>query len=327
MKREYVYILGASHSGTTLLAMLLNAHPEIVSVGELARGGVADISGYRCSCRLPVVDCPFWKRVARGAADRGSTFRLTDFGTGFQLDRPWYVRRALMSEHRGRLLEAIRDLALRTSSTWRRHFDSRCRNYIAVVDSILSAAGARVLVDSSKLAHILKHVLRIPSLDTRVIHLVRDGRAVALTYMDQEEYADAGEPEMRRGGRGRPAGQDRPKLSMRRAADEWCRCLRSAEHVLAGVESNRYQRVHYDDLCRDTQGSLATVFRFMGVDPGLWAQDFRAAEHHVVGNGMRLDTSSEVVLDERWRSVLSKDQLRAFHSVARAINRRYGYAD
>lgn len=30
-----IYIVGTAHSGSTLLDLILNAHPQIVSVGEL----------------------------------------------------------------------------------------------------------------------------------------------------------------------------------------------------------------------------------------------------------------------------------------------------
>jgi hypothetical protein len=32
-----IYIAGAAHSGSTLLDLMLNAHPEIVSVGEVLK--------------------------------------------------------------------------------------------------------------------------------------------------------------------------------------------------------------------------------------------------------------------------------------------------
>jgi hypothetical protein len=42
-----------------------------------------------------------------------------------------------------------------------------------------------VLVDSSKVGIRLKYLLRIPEIDIRVIRVIRDGRAVALTYTDR----------------------------------------------------------------------------------------------------------------------------------------------
>jgi hypothetical protein len=44
-----------------------------------------------------------------------------------------------------------------------------------------------------------------------------------------------------------------------------------------------------------------------------------------VGNGMRLDTSSEIQLDERWREVLGPEELATFDQVAGDVNRRLGY--
>ena len=39
---DLVYILAASHSGSTLLAMLLSTHPEICTVGELKATNLGD---------------------------------------------------------------------------------------------------------------------------------------------------------------------------------------------------------------------------------------------------------------------------------------------
>ena len=180
-----------------------------------------------------------------------------------------------------------------------------------------------MLVDSSKLAHRLKLVRRIDAFDVRVIHLVRDGRAVALTYMDEQTYADASDPALRRGGRGAAASAG-PQMPMSRAADKWRRSLRSAEFVL-GVPRSSWLRLTYEELCQTPGAVLQRVFEFLGVDPHGAAADFRSAEHHVVGNGMRLDNVSSIRLDERWKSALSAQDLRTFESVAGAMNRRFGY--
>ena len=53
--------------------------------------------------------------------------------------------------------------------------------------------------------------------------------------------------------------------------------------------------------------------------------DFRSKGPHVIGNGMRMDSTSDIRLDERWRQELSQDDLRVFDSVAGPLNRQYGY--
>jgi hypothetical protein len=40
---------------------------------------------------------------------------------------------------------------------------------------------------------------------------------------------------------------------------------------------------------------------------------------------MRLDSTSDVLLDERWKTFLSEEQLQLFESVAGDLNRRLGY--
>jgi hypothetical protein len=40
---------------------------------------------------------------------------------------------------------------------------------------------------------------------------------------------------------------------------------------------------------------------------------------------MRFDRSSEIRLDERWRTHLSTENLQIFERLAGALNRKYGY--
>src|SRR5689334_5532357 len=68
------YILGASHSGSTLLAMLLGAHPEACTVGQLGADTLDDPVRYRCSCGQPIRECGFWKDVRAGMQRKGLDF-------------------------------------------------------------------------------------------------------------------------------------------------------------------------------------------------------------------------------------------------------------
>jgi hypothetical protein len=95
--------------------------------------------------------------------------------------------------------------------------------------------------------------------------------------------------------------------------------------VLAKVDPRRQIEVSYEGLCADAEGTLRRIFAFLGVDAARERPPFRAAVHHVVGNGMRLDSTSEVRLDERWRDALSDDDLEIFDAVAGRMNRRLGY--
>jgi hypothetical protein len=324
-KIDYVYILGASHSGSTLLAMLLNAHPDIVTIGETAPGKMGDLGTYRCSCGKLITECYFWKNIVARMRSKYSDFRLSNFGTKFEYSSSRVVNRILQFEHRGPVLEALRDTALKFSPGWRRARQEVMLHCYDLASAVLSESGARIFVDSSKLAHRLKFLLRIPEFGIKVIHLVRDGRAVALTYMRQDEFADASEPSLRRGGRGMTADATVDSLSMSTAAHEWLRCLEAAEHVLAGLDRSQWIEIHYEQLCKDPENTLSQLLEFLGTQSTWDTPLYQEVENHVIGNGMRLDNISQVLIDERWRSVLTKDELRTFDSVTGKMNKKYGY--
>lgn len=320
------YILAASHSGSTLLSMLLGSHPQIATVGEmkLSPQALQDTTRYRCSCGRLIHECSFWQNVGKGMAQRGFEFDLAGAGTDYRSVTSEYARRLLRPLHRGEFMERVRDVALGLSPTWRKQSSEIHRRNAALALTISEITKADVLVDSSKTALRLKYLLRNPELDVKVIRLLRDGRAVALTYMDEARFADAKDPVLRGGGMA--VGQQRSRLSIDQAARRWLRCAEEADNLLRGLAPSRWIEVRYEDYCKATEETINRLQRFLGVKPCVQLREFRAIEQHVVGNGMRLDGTSEVKLDERWREELSEQQLRVFDDIAGSHNRRYGYA-
>ena len=63
--KEYnvVFILSTGRSGSTLLDMLLGAHPQLCPLGEIhyLQGGLE--LGRFCGCGMPLKDCKFWQSV------------------------------------------------------------------------------------------------------------------------------------------------------------------------------------------------------------------------------------------------------------------------
>jgi len=321
--KQFAYILAASHSGSTLLTMLLNSHPEVATIGELSPGHMEDLSWYLCSCGSKIRECHFWRWVASEMVKRGVHFDLEEFGTGFRMPNSRIATKLLAPLHRGPALELVRDIGLRLFSRWSSRFPEIIRTNEILVDVIMEYYHARIFVDKSNIAMRLKYILRIPSFDVKVIRLIRDGRGVALTYMDPAGFADAKDQVLRGGGSG--GNREEERLPMAQATYQWRRCNEEAENVLRRLGPSQWLEVRYEELCRDTEKTLRRLFEFLGVDPSRRAQEFRMVEHHVVGNGMRLDTTSQISLDERWRSVLTQDELGIFDREAGEMNRRFGY--
>ena len=322
---KLTYILAASHSGSTLLAMLLGSHPQIVTVGELklSKGPIGDISRYRCSCRELIHQCPFWHRVKEGMAAKGFAFDIANAGTDYRAVKSRYARFLLGPLHRGKFLENFRDGALGLSPTWRKQLLEFHKRNAALAKTVCQLTGKDMIVDSSKIGLRLKYLLRNPELDVYVIRFIRDGRAVTLTYMDPAQFADAKTPALRGGGSGGDRAGER--LSVSEAAHEWRRSNEEAEALITSLDRSRLIEIRYEELCTDSSAILSRIFAFLGFDSASASCDFRSMSHHVLGNGMRFDCTSEIRLDERWRNKLTEQDLRVFDKVAGETNRRYGY--
>lgn len=322
-KIRLVYILAASHSGSTLLAMLLGSHPEICTVGELKLTSIGNPERYLCSCRKKIKECSFWLSITEDMQKLGFKFDITKAPTDIRTGANPYVLWFLRPLHRGPLLEIIRDIALSLSPNWRRKLSYFQRVNEALIRCILTRTGKNIIVDSSKVGIRLKYLLRNPVFDIQVIRLIRDGRAVALTYTDPAQFADARDPRFREGGMG---GDRRTEcLSMAEAAYEWLRSNEEAEALLAGLNRFQWTEIRYEDICLRTEETLHRLFKFINVAADKEYISLRNSEHHVVGNGMRLDTNEDIVLDERWKSALWPADLRIFDKIAGRMNRRLGY--
>lgn len=317
-----VYILAASHSGSTLTAMLLNSHPDICTAGELKATNLGDAARYRCSCRALIGECAFWQRVSAEMQRLGFEYDVRNAGTSLQEVPSRFAARLLKPLHRAPGPEYVRDLALGASSVWRTWFPQWAERNHALIRAVARVADVPVVADSSKIAIRLKYLRRIPGLKVKVVRLVRDGRAVALTYMNPSAFADASAPELRGGG----SGEDRhQRLSMAQAALEWRRSNEEAAEVLKTIPAGDQIRISYEALCTETVATLQKVHRCLGLEESDAFRNFRSAEHHVVGNGMRLDDTSEIRLDDRWRDNLTKTDLQEFDRIAGKLNRSLGY--
>ena len=321
-KQKLVYLAAASHSGSTMTAMLLGAHPELCSVGELKAIHLGERDSYLCSCQLRVCECSFWQGVTTKMVSQGQEFSIVDAKMDIRSGATPYILRLLKPLVRSPLVEWVRDSLLRFSPVWRRQLPQLQQRNVDYVRSIAAQAGVEVVIDSSKIGIRLKYLLLNQQLDIKVIWLVRDGRGVSLAYKKPSEYADAKDPKMRGGGSGKTQEQGR---GIAQGTHEWIRCNQETAAVLATMAKDRWIKVHYEDLCVNTEQTLNKIFEFIGVDPTTKRLDFKAVEHHVLGNGMRLDVSDKITLDERWKTELTQSELKVFNQVAGKHLESIGY--
>jgi hypothetical protein len=176
------------------------------------------------------------------------------------------------------------------------------RNKLRLFDVIAESEGRSIVIDSSK--HYLEALSLYKSAPsrTRIILLIRDGRAVFFSGLKR--------------GHGR-----------RRSLNAWLRTYRRAIPVLEShVPSAHRISVRYEYLAADPARELHRLCAFIGMRFEQTMLDFRARQHHLLsGNEIRLSGASEIRADESWREHLSSRDLSYFEARAGELNAEMGY--
>ncbi|MEU0153091.1 sulfotransferase family protein [Micromonospora fulviviridis] len=302
-----LFVGGLGRSGSTLLELLLAQSADVCAVGEVVhlweRALGAD---ERCGCGERFTACPFWQQVGEhafggwSAVDRDDVLALKD-----RVDRTRHIPRL-----------AKNSLSAEQLADVRRYADLYTRIYRAA----LATTGARVVVDSSKHASLAFALSWAEGLDLRVLHLVRDSRAVAYSWGKQVRRPEVVD------------GEDfMPTFSPFEVSKLWT-AQNAAFHLLAARA--QVLRLRYEDFTADPAGTVRRLRGFAGLpddpealriltDPPA-APPFRA--HSIAGNPLRFSGGPLTVRrDEAWRSRLPR-RSRAVVSLATLPFRvRYGY--
>ncbi len=290
----YVFLLGLAHSGSTLLTFLLNAHPEIATIGEIERlrTFIPDRWSRKsdsCSCGRPFYECPFWNRVLAGFAARGHGFDEIDYFAYRPSQKP------------------VADEKLK-----------------ALAESVIDVSQKRIFLDASKYPRFLGPLSANPHLDLRVINLYRDGRATVNSWLRHLRHRPAYKrlPE-----NWREHALLRPLITGR-IIWEWRRREKERQRALTWLPAGSYYSVKYEELCAAPAGTLEKIFDFLQVDAEADLETgFKSeVEHHIIGNQMRLNRQEKIILDEKWRTQMKPDMLSAFRLLGgERLNQHLGY--
>lgn len=285
---KVLYVTSSSYSGSTLLAFLLNTHPEIFTVSEMIGWDFDEGEDFRCSCGETLDKCVFFTKVSRAFAEKGLPFKTNRFGTAYQILDNERINRYLtanLPRCRNSFLELWRDRIVRHLpflSARRRRIDQA---NVTFVETALGHSGARIFADVSKEPHRIRHLARIPALDIAVLYLVRDIRGVVVSNM-RERAND-----------------------VRTAARIWLWDQHDIQRIACDFPGTR--TLYYEDLCNDVDRELSGIHHWLGIPYVPYPGDFKGGEHHVLGNSMRTREVSEIVLDQKWKSVLTSAELDA----------------
>lgn len=305
---KVLYIGGFGRSGSTLVERVLGQLPGFCCAGELVFiWQRALLEDQLCGCGASFSECDFWARVGKVA-----------FGGWDEVDPAEML--ALQREvDRNRFIPSMVAPRFRPSAqaAMARYTAALSRLYRGIAE----VSGARVVVDASKHASTAFLLRRVPGIDLRVVHLVRDSRGVAYSWTKQvkkPEVAD-GDAYM-------------PVYSPARSGARWLsyNLLFDALGALDDTMVLRYEAVLSDP--REAVGRILahageTVapedLSFLGdgwVDLGV--------DHTVAGNPMRFHQGRLALrLDEAWTEKLARRDRALVSAITWPLQLRYGYTN
>lgn len=304
-----VYLISASRSGSTALALSLANREGVFTGGEfrnLPRGGLRD-NGL-CGCGSPLRECPFWGSVF--GPDSGPVMRRA-----WEDPATTVANQELGSRTRyfGRTLKARPRSVASPEQTCHREF------MLELYKRTAKIAGAPVLIDSSKVPVGAAELLHMPGVEAFVVHLVRDPRAVAFSVLQPKvQTSDT-------------SGRNMSSGSLFRTCMSWNVFNLQAERLRKEVPENRFVRVKYEDVATRPVETLAGIWAGV-IDAGLMQETPRrrlasVPNHTAWGNPMRLGTTGAIDWrrDDRWLTGLSTSNRRLVAATTWPLLKRYGY--
>ena len=300
-----VFIGSVPRSGSTIISDLLNENPHMVNIGELVhiwQRGVIDNN--LCGCGQPFYECEFWSEVgeiAFGGWNQISGERMHTL-----------QQRADRTRHIPTLLAPESAPLLGTSANQYGSVVTR------ILRAVLEVSGKPIVVDTSK--HISTALLlrQIPSVDLRIVHIVRDPRGVANSWSKIVER-----PEVQ-------GGAEMDTLHPGRIGLRWLWFNWSFSNMgRLGVPTTT---IRYEDFVKEPVQALNQIFSFAGLDAIgdeiLGDEPLYLGEgHSVSGNPRRLNKSAvKLSVDDRWKSDLDPKMRSLVSRVTRPMLGRYRYS-
>ncbi len=274
-----LYICGLGRSGSTILDRMLGQEPGFASFGELSKfWSHVVVAPQRCGCGESFTSCSWWVKLAEESpeifdrARAASVYHLHEkFLRSTLMPRLWWgpTRRRVLLRFAPSYHEAL----------------------FCLYGALAEAVSGGVIVDSSK-SPIYGYLLAsMPELDVRLVHLVRDPRAVAFSWTRQQR--DAGSVE----------GRFMHRYPSYKSTAFWTVWNETIRRVTAqsGVPA---VTLRYEDLVADPQAALAAVLDLFGARPsrpGRRGVVELGVGHTVSGNPSRFAIGTvPIVLDDEW---------------------------
>jgi len=301
---KILYLMGAGHVGSTVIDVVIGAHPRIESLGEAWKlpGAWADPASDRvCACGVAIQACAFWREARRVWAELVGDD-----------DVARYV--ALMRRFEGSRSAWPRLLQNQLRPT--ADFLEYQRRNRALYEAVQRTSGKPMVVESSLSPRRAYVLATTPGIELHLVHLVRDGRGVIWSHQNPAKRA------VRKSFRPAPAWQ---------TTRYWVSANLQSAYVYSRLPPERRLRLRYEDFATDPDAALVRIGHFVGEDLSGLLTPERAirqpapVRHTPGGNRVRLMREVQVRRDFGWMEHLPAKDRALFWLCAGWLARSYGY--
>lgn len=276
---QTAFLLSSWYSGATLLTLLLDFHPEIVSNGE-AFPFDSKHQYPVCSCGKSLQECRFY-RYAAGHMWNGQRYHPDLFLREPNLEFSGLVQRFSMSP---RFSGPLRHTIMGFSKKYRRKIDEFSRAHMLFMDRAADFSGAAVYLDATKSLPRSEILLRRIQGRKHLWLLVRDCRGFCNSVLRVRQW---------------PVG------NIPLAVREWLNYIRFSKRLAKKYPEANFRILRYEDLCASPLTVLNELFSELGVSS---RQSIYGDNHtpHLLGNKMRMAFDGKIELKEHWRTALDE---------------------
>lgn len=298
-------ITGSSRSGSTILGTALGQIDGIFCAGELQRIWDKDwLLDEHCSCGAPILQCSLWSRIFVEVIGEYSqeTARRLRRGRN-SVVRLHGLPRLLATPALDRMPDPVQDYVALTERLYH---------------TIQRHTGCQVIVDTSKYPTYSYLLRLVPSLDVRVVHLVRDARAVAYSWQRLKSYPTA------------KGTRYMERHTPPRSAAAW-NILNGLADLLWEQDASRFRLIRYEDFVAQPRRTFQAMLDHAGLSsaqpPLLDERSLDIREHHIIaGNANRFQTGRVTLApDNEWQHRLGRINAALVTLLTFPLLRKYGY--
>jgi hypothetical protein len=282
-KNQPFFILGNPRSGTSLFRLMLNAHPKIIVPPEC---------GFLQWWYNKYKD---WDAEASGDLKQISTF-LKDLSTSKKIEGWRLNNDSLQARIVREVPKSYADL-------------------VCLVYRMYNPEKEGIIGDKNN--YYISHIDFLKSLfpEASFIHLVRDGRDVAVSYLDinKNSFSSAYAPHL--------------PSEISEIANEWST---NVSKIQSAIKDRKHLELRYEDLITQPKSTLGRVCRFLKLEFSTEMLEYYKEEKHDepdITMEWKPKTKSKIDASNvgRYKSYLTPEQIRQFHDVAQGVLENFDY--